>query len=61
LNGGYGWLEIEMLPMQDKASLPLGAIRKARDTPIWELELCSDVGPVAHVVTSRRFAHGQVD
>ena len=38
LNGGYGWLEIECRRCKTRASLPLDAIRRARDTPIWKLE-----------------------
>jgi hypothetical protein len=38
LNGGYGWLEIECCRCKTRASLPLDAIRRARDTPIWKLE-----------------------
>ena len=38
LNGGYGWLEIECCRCATRASLPLNAIRKLRDTPIWKLE-----------------------
>src|SRR6266516_5677157 len=38
LNGGYGWLEIECCRCKTRASLPLDAIRRARDTPIWNLE-----------------------
>jgi ribosomal protein L44E len=38
LNGGYGWLEIECRRCKTRASLPLDAIRRPRDTPIWKLE-----------------------
>src|SRR4249920_1171085 len=38
LNGGYGWLEIECCRCKTRASLPLDAILRARDTPIWKLE-----------------------
>jgi hypothetical protein len=38
LNGGYGWLEIECCRCKTRASLPLDAIRRARETPIWKLE-----------------------
>ena len=38
LNGGYGWLEIECCRCKTRASLPLNAIRRARDRPIWKLE-----------------------
>src|SRR3978361_2187918 len=38
LNGGLGWLEVECNRCKTKASLPLGAIRRPRDTPIWKLE-----------------------
>ena len=38
LNGGYGWLEIECCRCKTRASMPLNAIRRPRDTPIWKLE-----------------------
>jgi hypothetical protein len=38
LNGGYGWLEIECCRCKTRASVPLDAIRRARDKPIWKLE-----------------------
>jgi hypothetical protein len=38
LNGGYGWLEVQCHRCQTRASLPLEAIRRPRNTPIWKLE-----------------------
>jgi hypothetical protein len=38
LNGGLGWLEVECNRCKTRASLPLDAIRRARDTPIWKLQ-----------------------
>ena len=38
LNGGYGWLEVECHRCKTRASIPLEAIRRPRDTPIWKLE-----------------------
>ena len=38
LNGGLGWLEIECTRCKTRASLPLDAIRRRRETPIWKLE-----------------------
>jgi hypothetical protein len=38
LNGGLGWLEVECNRCKTKASLPLYAIRRPRDTPLWKLE-----------------------
>src|SRR5229473_7122769 len=38
LNGGLGWLEVECKRCKTRASLPLDAIRRPRDTPIWKLE-----------------------
>ncbi len=38
LNGGYGWLEVECHRWKTRASIPLDAIRRPRDTPIWKLE-----------------------
>ncbi len=38
LNGGLGFLEVECNRCKTKASLPLDAIRRPRDTPIWKLE-----------------------
>jgi hypothetical protein len=38
LNGGYGWMEIECNRCRTRVSVPLDAIRRPRDTPIWKLE-----------------------
>ena len=38
LNGGLGWLEVECNRCNTRASLPLDAIRRPRDTPLWKLE-----------------------
>ena len=38
LNGGLGWLEVECNRCKTRASLPLAAIRRPRDTPLWKLE-----------------------
>jgi hypothetical protein len=38
LSGGLGWLEVECNRCKTRASLPLNAIRRPRDTPIWKLE-----------------------
>jgi Protein of unknown function (DUF3489) len=38
LNGGLGWLKVECNGCNTRASLPLDAIRRPRDTPLWKLE-----------------------
>ena len=38
LNGGYGWLEVMCKRCETRASLPLDATRRPRNTPIWMLE-----------------------
>ena len=38
LNGGYSWMEIECNRCKTRASIPLDAIRRPRDTSIWKLE-----------------------
>src|SRR2546421_3072833 len=38
LNGGYGWLEVMCRRGETRASLPLDAIRRRQDTPMWKLE-----------------------
>jgi len=38
LYGGLGWLEVECNRCKTRASLPLDAIRRPRDTPLWKLE-----------------------
>jgi hypothetical protein len=38
INGGLGWLEVECNRCETKASIPLDAIRRPRDTPLWKLE-----------------------
>jgi Fe-S-cluster-containing hydrogenase component 2 len=38
LSSGLCWLEVECNRCKTRASLPLDAIRRPRDTPIWKLE-----------------------
>jgi hypothetical protein len=38
LNGGLSWIEIECNRCKTRASIPLDAIRRPRNTPIWKLE-----------------------
>ena len=38
LNGGLAWLEVECNRCKTRASLPLDAMRRTRETPIWKLE-----------------------
>ena len=38
INGGLGWLEVECNRCETKASIPLDAVRRPRDTPLWKLE-----------------------
>jgi hypothetical protein len=38
ISGGLGWLEVECVRCKTRASLPLEAIRRPRDTLIWKLE-----------------------
>jgi predicted CxxxxCH...CXXCH cytochrome family protein len=38
LSGGYGWLQVKCHRCGTETSLPLDAIRRPRDTPIWKLE-----------------------
>jgi len=37
-HGRLGWLKVECNRCKTRASLPLSAIRRPRDTPIWKLE-----------------------
>jgi hypothetical protein len=64
LNGGLGWLEVECNRCNTRASLPLNAIRRPHDTPVWMLEsflkcrACSNAShaPPVHMIklTERR-------
>jgi hypothetical protein len=38
LNGGLVWLEVECNRCKTRASLPLDAIRRPHNTPLWKLE-----------------------
>jgi hypothetical protein len=38
INGGLSWLEVECNRCETKASIPLDAVRRPRDTPLWMLE-----------------------
>jgi hypothetical protein len=37
-NGGYGWLEVKCRRCETRASIPLDAVRRSPNTPIWKLE-----------------------
>jgi hypothetical protein len=58
LNGGYGWLEVMCKRCETRASVPLNAVRRPRDTPIWKLETafrCRSCGtpryrPTVHMI-----------
>jgi hypothetical protein len=64
ISAGLGWLEVECNRCKTRASLPLDAIRRPQDTPIWKLEAalkCRSCGtrryePPVHMVklTERR-------
>lgn len=38
LNGRMGWLEVECARCKTRASLPLDAIRRPRETALWKIE-----------------------
>lgn len=38
LNGGYLWLEVMCRRCETRASIPLDAVRRRGDTPVWKLE-----------------------
>ena len=38
INGGFGFLEVKCHRCETKASIPLDAIRRPRNTPIWKIE-----------------------
>lgn len=64
IHGGYGWLEVKCHRCETRASIPLDAVRRPRDTPIWKLEAafrCRSCGtrryrPPVHMIklTERR-------
>ena len=54
LNGGLGWLEVECNRCKTRASLPLDAIRRPQDTPIWKLEAALKCRSCKKGVTRRR-------
>jgi hypothetical protein len=47
-----GWLELECNRCKTRARLPLDAIRRPRDTPIWKLEaaLKGRYAPPVHMI-----------
>lgn len=55
INGGLGWLEVECNRCNTKASLPLDAIRRPRDTPLWKLEPSLKCRSCREGDTHRRF------
>jgi hypothetical protein len=66
LNGGLAWLEVECNRCKTRASLPLDAIRRPRETPLWKLEAslkCRGARsrPISGCIRTRSgetFAHG---
>ena len=59
--GGLGWLEVECHRCKTRASLPLDAIRRPRDTPLWKLEGFAET-PIMPEGSSRAAgAHDQAD
>ena len=38
LNGGYRFLQVKCHRCETQASIPLEAVRRPRDTPVWKLE-----------------------
>jgi len=61
LNGGYGWMEIECNRCKTRASIPLEAIRRPRDTPIWKLEAAPKCRSCRNAATLAAGAHDQAD
>jgi hypothetical protein len=55
LNGGLGWLEVECKRCKTRASLPLDAIRRPRDTPIWKFALLAPGSHDQTHTTARAF------
>jgi hypothetical protein len=51
LNGGLGWLEVECNRCKKRASLPLDAIRRPRDTRYGSLKRRSNADPAGKVAT----------
>jgi hypothetical protein len=54
-----GWLKVVCKPCETRASLPLDAIRRPRDTPIWKQEAAAQMPVVlfaagAHDPTDER-------
>jgi hypothetical protein len=56
LNGGYGWLEVQCRRCETRASIPLDAVRRPGNTPIWKLEAglkcrsCRTPRPPVHMI-----------
>ena len=48
MHGGYGWQEAECCRCKTRASLPLDAICRPRDTPVWKLESFVSVPTFRH-------------
>jgi hypothetical protein len=54
VNGDYGWLQVKCHRCETEASIPLDAVRRPRDTPIWKLEAalkCRSRRDIRHVFT----------
>ena len=61
--GGLGWLEVECNRCKTRASLPLDAIQRPRDMPIWKLEAsltCRSCRRPPRAASADDQAHGRV-
>jgi hypothetical protein len=61
INGGYGWLQVKCHGCETEASIPLDAIRRPRDTPIWKLEAGLKMPVVQDATLFATRAYGQAD
>jgi hypothetical protein len=61
LNGGYGWLEVMCKRCETRASIPLDAVRRPRDTPIWKAGNCIPLPVMRRATLPAAGAHDQAD
>src|SRR5512136_2670011 len=59
LNGGFGWIEVECNRCKTRASLPLDAIRRPRDTPIREAGVSAEMPVVPEGPLRAACSHDQ--
>jgi hypothetical protein len=61
LNGGYGFLQVKCHRCDTEASIPLGCVRRPRDTPVWKTRALAEMPQLPQGQLCPAGAHDQAD